>query len=226
MKPVNKFNPFLLILLFQLTYFITYSQINDAGLWLSPSIEKKITSKVSVSINPAFRFNENITELGTFFTDAGLDYKINKRIRVSGNYRIISRRKLDDSYGIRHRFYADLSYRKKIKQFSLTWRLRLLNQYTEILSSERGSVPDYAVRNKLQIKYETDSKYAPFVSGEIWYGINFRENQFRRYRVVGGVEMEINKYNSIALSYIFQRELNAANPEINYISCIGYNYSF
>lgn len=202
------------------------AQVNDAGLWFSTGIEKKLNSRFSVSFNPTLRFNENISELGSAFIDAGTEYKINKRIRVSANYRLSSRKKLDDSYGIRHRFYADFSYRKKLKQITLTYRFRVLTQYTEMLSSEKGNIPQHAIRNKIQLKYETVTRYAPFLSGEIWYGINYRQNQFDRYRLTGGFEFEINKYSSMVLSYIFQREINSENPVTDYITSVGYNYSF
>lgn len=228
MKFLKSF-PFIVNFIFSGILFsprIFFSQVNDAGLWLSAGIEKKINSKVSICLNPTFRFNENITELGSVFADIGSEYKLNKRIRFALNYRFVSRRNIDDSYGLRHRFYADFSYRKKINRISFTYRLRMQNQYTDLLSSEDGRNPDYAIRNKLQLKYETDTKYSPFVSGEIWYGINYEEKLFNRYRLVAGLNYEINKYSSIVLSYIFQREFNTSNPETDYITSIGYNYSF
>ncbi|MFN6037433.1 MAG: DUF2490 domain-containing protein [Bacteroidota bacterium] len=222
---MNRFFSFNLLFLFVFS-LSNKAQVNDAGLWLSAGLEKKINSKFSVSMSPCLRLNENISEVGSYFIDAGSEYKINKHLRTSINYRIISRKNVDDTYGLRHRFYADLSFRKKIKKLTLNYRLRLLNQYTDILSSDDGKIPDYAIRNKFQFKYDTDTKYAPFVSAEIWYRLNNRDKQFSRYRISGGVEVEINKYSSVVLSYIFQRELNASNANTDYITSVGYNYSF
>jgi hypothetical protein len=227
-----KFSSFNFYSKYLLVYFSLFptlflkSQVNDAGLWLSATVEKKINSRFSASFNPALRFNENVTEIGTAFADAGLEYKLNKRIKLSVNYRFISRRKIDNSYGLRHRFYFDFTYRKKIQRFVATYRLRLLEQYTEIYSRETGKIPDYAIRNKLQLRYETDTKYTPFISGELWYSIDYKENLFNQFRLVGGIEYEINKFSSVTLSYIFQKEFNTEDPWTNYITSIGYSFSF
>ncbi|MBC7865547.1 MAG: DUF2490 domain-containing protein [Bacteroidia bacterium] len=218
-----KRNNFLIFFFFPLLFL---GQYNDAGLWLNANVEKKLLKDLSVSFNPTVRFNENVTELGQWFLDQGLSYKLNKRLRVSVNYRYSQKRKLDDTYANRHRFYADLTYKMKLGKIALSYRLRGQDQYAEIYSREKGRTPSMAIRNKLQAKYASDTKFEPFLSAELWYGITNKISQFNNVRVVGGTDYELNKYSSITLSYIFQKEFAVKNPETDFIFSLGYNYSF
>ena len=44
------------LLLFWSTFSV--AQVNDAGLWTSINLEKKITKKIAVDLSQEFRFNE------------------------------------------------------------------------------------------------------------------------------------------------------------------------
>ncbi len=200
------------------------SQVQDANLWLNVSVEKKIIPTLSVSINQEFRLNENITELGTFFTDIGLNYKINKYLRVSASYRFINKRRLDDSYSIRHRYYFDLVVRKKFNPVTLSFRTRFQSQYNDVLSSEDGKIPEYYSRNKLTVKVDAGNHLSPYVYAELFSPLKrpfdiFMDNM--RYCV--GVEYEINRMNTLDVFYIFQKECHVKNPETDHIIGIGYS---
>jgi hypothetical protein len=214
---------------FYLLFFIPLlfsAQFNDAGLWTGLNIERKLTKKLSVNLNPEMRFNENITELGTWFVDGGLSYRVSKNWKVFANYRFAQKRRLDDSYSIRHRYYFDLAYRIKIKKIVVGWRLRFQEQYNDWLTSDDGKIPSQALRNKIQLKYNADGKFQPFVSADVWYSMSYKIKQFDNFRLVGGLDYELNKYSSITLAYLWQREFNVKNPGTDYIVSLGYNYSF
>ena len=201
-----------------------YSQVQDANLWLNVSVEKKIIPTLSVSINQEFRMNENITELGTFFTDVGLNYKINKYLRVSAGYRFSNKRRLDDSYSLRHRYYFDLMVRKKFNPVTLSFRTRFQSQYTDVLSSEDGKIPEYYSRNKLTLKIDAGKNIQPYVYAELFSPLKrpfdiFMDNM--RYCV--GVEYEINRMNSLDVFYMFQKECHVKKPETDHIFGIGYS---
>ena len=104
------------------------AQYNDAGLWTSITAEKKISQSFSASFNETFRFNENITELGNYFSEVGLDRKIVKGLSMGLSYRFINKRELDDSYSPRHRYFFDVSCRKKIADFAISCRTRIQSQ--------------------------------------------------------------------------------------------------
>lgn len=203
-----------------------YCQYNDAGLWLSANLEKKVSPKLSVDLTPALRFNENITELDNAFLDGGVGYKLGKRLRVSANYRWAQRRKTDNTYGVRHRYYFDAVYKKKIADIVLSYRLRFQNQYNEPGRRANGLNPVMALRNKLQLKYDLGKLYTPFISGEVWYEMDYREKQFNQFRIVGGIEYELNKLSGITLAYMLQKEFSVKNPVTDYNIYLSYGYSF
>jgi long-subunit fatty acid transport protein len=218
------------LLFFLFFYFITaslYAQVNDAGLWTSINIDKKISKKFSISLSEEIRFNENISEMGSIFTDAGINYKINKIIRISGNYRFINKRRIDDSYSQRHRYYFDFSIRTKFQYFTLMFRTRYQSQYKDIYSSPDGKVAENYIRNKLTIKYELDKKWSFYGSFEMFSPLRtYDKILFDNLRYNAGIEYSINKMHSIDLSYLIQKEYNVKNPWTDYVICVGYNFSF
>jgi len=214
-------------LLFVFTNLKIQAQVNDAGLWTGINLEKKISKRFSVTLSEELRMNENISEAGSFLTDVGLNYKVNKYIRISGSYRFTNKRQLDDSYSERHRYYFDLNLRTKYSFFTFNLRSRYQSQYKDINSSAGGKIPDHYLRNKLSIKYELNKKIDFFISNEFYTPLRtYDKLLYDNIRYNFGVEYTFNKMHSIDLSYLIQREYNVKNPETDYVICIGYNFNF
>jgi len=224
---INKIKNILLFLFGMLYSLLIFPQVNDAALWLSINAEKKINPLLSVNLSQEFRINENITELGTFFTDAGITYKINKYIRFSANYRFTNKRRFDDSYSKRHRYYFDITVREKTKSFVFQFRTRFQSQYADIYSSADGKIPSYYSRNKFTTKIDLDKKITPYISVELFSPLN-KHKIFKidNARYCGGFEYEINRMHSFDLFYMLQREYNVNNPQTDYILGIEYNIVF
>ncbi|MBK6640071.1 MAG: DUF2490 domain-containing protein [Bacteroidetes bacterium] len=106
------------LLLFGSTFSV--AQVNDAGLWTSINLEKKITKEIAVDLSQEFRFNENISELGSFFTEISAQYKLHKNLSIGAGYRFINKRELDDSYEKRHRMLFDLNTKEKISKIAVS----------------------------------------------------------------------------------------------------------
>lgn len=201
----------------------SYAQMNDAGLWLSLNGEKKITPNLSFALSQEFRMNENVTELGTFFSDAGFTYKLSKTIRASFNYRFANKRNLDDSYSKRHRYYIDLAARKKIKPFVLSFRTRFQSQYADINCSPDGKTPDYYSRNKLSLKFDLDKRYTPYIYTELFFPLFSGEGfYFDNARYCAGIEYQKNRMHTFDIFYMIQQEYNVNDPERDFIIGIGY----
>jgi len=201
------------------------AQLKDAGLWTSVSLEVKVAKKLAAGISQEFRFNENISELGAAFTDLGLGYKINKHFQVSANYRFIQRRRLDDYYSFRHRFYVDIKYSRKVKPFEFSWRGRFQDQYSDIGRADDGGVPEYYLRNKLSAKLDTDKDYTPYISIELFSLLNYpRNNPIDAMRSTAGIEYAFTKHHKIDLYYMIQKDLNIGRPRTDFVIGIGYSY--
>ncbi|MBK7970000.1 MAG: DUF2490 domain-containing protein [Bacteroidetes bacterium] len=96
-----------------------------------------------------FRFNENISELGSFFTEISAQYKLHKNLSIGAGYRFINKRELDDSYEKRHRMLFDLNAREKFWKIAISARARFQSQYSGINTSENGKIPDNYLRNEV-----------------------------------------------------------------------------
>lgn len=203
------------------------AQVNDACLWTSLNIEKKFTPLLSANLNQEFRFNENLSELGAFYTDIGLNYKINKSIRISGNTRFIYNHRLDDSYSKRGRYYFDLSFRQKYKPVIISFRTRFQSQY-KLYAEDDEINPIYCNRNKVTLKFDLDKKISPFLFSEIFVPLNKKINNLMidNIRYAMGIDYKVNRMHSIDLFYMIDKELNQSNPLTNYIIGLSYNFNF
>jgi len=218
---------YLCVLLFTLSTPVVMAQVNDAGLWASVNLEKKFTTKISIHFTEEFRFNENFSELGVFFSELTGEYQFSKMFAVSGGYRFIQRRRVDDSYSNRHRYLFNLNIKNEIGAFRTNFRLRYQSQYANVHSSEDGPVPDNYLRPKLTVKYNLEKKYIPFISGEGFIHLNRADGVlFDAYRLTAGMEYEFTKKSSIELGYMIDREVQVADPLTNYVIVIGWKYIF
>ncbi len=200
-------------------------QVRDAGLWTSASFEVKVAKKLTACIAQELRFNENITELGTAFTEAGLGYKLNKHFQLAVNYRYIQKRRTDNYYSFRHKFYVDVKYEKKIKPFQIQFRSRLQDEYDDIGRASDGGIPIYYSRNKLSISWNLNKLFSPYISVELFSPLNYpRTKVFDNIRTMAGVDYEISKHQKIDLFYMIQKEVNVSNPGTDFIVGLGYAY--
>lgn len=213
-----------------------YAQVNDAGLWTSVTLEKKLTQRFSVTISEEARFVENISELGQYFTEAGLAYRFGKNegIRLSTNYRYSNRRRVDDSFSSRHRYNVDLAFRKAFGPIVPIFRTRFQSQYTDYNTSETGKLPQNYSRNKLTLKYDPGKRYEPFISAELFTplalkgGLSnaFDNLNYDNMRFAAGLDFEFNERSILNVAYIHDREFNVVNPQRNWITAIGFTYAF
>ncbi|MDD5571339.1 MAG: DUF2490 domain-containing protein [Bacteroidales bacterium] len=217
---------YLLILLFPA--FISgksTAQSNDAQLWTSLTVEKKLSQTISVNFSEELRLCNNISEIDQFFSDAGIDYKISKPWHISANYRFTNKMQINNTFSKRHRYYFDLSYRNKINNLSFNIRTRFQSQYADVSSSETGKIPEYYSRNKLTLKLDLNKKYTPYISAEMFFQLNNPEgNNIDNMRYTAGIEYEFNKKSSLDIFYMIQQEYNVTNPETDFVIGVGYGF--
>jgi hypothetical protein len=223
---MNKLLKGFIFLFLAFSRMISWSQENDAGLWLGLNLEKKITPSLSFTFSEEVRMYENITEVGIIFSDIGLAYKFGTRFRISANYRFINKKRLDDSYDNRQRYYFDFIYREKTPPFILLFRARFQYQYTDIFSSAEGKVPDYYLRTKLTLKLDFFKRIKPYVYTESFFKLGNPDGiLFEGIRYCAGIEYSFNRLHMVDLFYMIQKEYNVNNPETDFIVGIGYYFT-
>ncbi|HLG35920.1 MAG TPA: DUF2490 domain-containing protein [Bacteroidia bacterium] len=221
--------PFYLSLFFFLGFLSPlHAQYDDAGLWTTINIEKKLKNNFRIFLTEEFRLRENFSEINLFYTDVGVGYRPYSFLKLDLSYRMTEKKLITDFYSIRHRLMLDITLKKKYGNFDLAYRHRLQREVRNINSSENGRNPEWYSRNKFTAKYDTDKKYTPYVSCEFRYQIDDPRNMesdqtWHRARFVAGLEYELNKKNTFGLYYLIQHEWNVSLPEKLYI--IGLEYS-
>lgn len=219
---------YLVTFIFLIAFVFGKAQVKDAGLWATIDVEKAFTQKFSGFVTEELRFNENITELGTFFTEVGGNYKIRPALAFTAAYRYINKRNLDDSYSARHRFHLDLDYKFDIRSLTIGLRGKFQSQFSdELFTTTEQLIPGNYARGKISVKYNLEKRYKPFISTEIFYQLNNPEgNEIDNIRYTGGIDYELNKISSFKLYYLFQKEMNVKNPRTDYVTGIEYDLSF
>lgn len=219
--------PFFKFLFFYLCMLpFAQAQVNDAGMWLTLSAEKKLNKKFKLGLTQEIRLRENYTMIGTILTDVSLTYKLNKSFAVSGNYRLAFKQTLNLEYMPRHRFYGDFTYRQKHNKLTVSLRSRVQNQARYLSFGDELDVNRIYWRNKLTAKYDV-KKYTPYLSFEVYYPMNKPSgNHVDGVRLAAGTDYNISKRKTITGYFLIDKEVQVANPLTSYIIGVEYNYSF
>ena len=222
-KPPGYFLFFLLILVGN----SLHAQVNDAQLWLSVNLEKKITPALAIGFSQELRLNENMTEAGTIFSDLGLSYRFNKRFKAGASYRFTLKRQLDDTYERKNSWYLEGFYREKLSPVSMVLRLRYQSRYAEASTSEKAGIPENHLRTKLTIKYDLKKKFEPYLYGEAFFQTCTTASQsFDQLRLCAGIEYSFNRKHMIDLHYLFCKEYHVKHPETDYVVGVSYYFTF
>ena len=201
--------------------------MSDLEMWNNFAISKKIGDRWKVSLEEELRFTKDISRFDMFFTDLGLDYKINKHFSAGVNYRFYQNKDNDGIFKSQHRLSAGVSYKQKIKRFTLGYRLQFQNKDEEFLSVNSGNNVAN-LRNKISVDYNIKNfKLEPYFQAEL-----FRKYEkdvdpvFNKVRWTLGASYPITKKSDIDLFYRIDNELNITYPKNTYILGLGYKISF
>ena len=193
---------------------------DGTGLRTGITAKKDISARWKAEVQLQTRFNSNISFLQTYLAEAGVSYEIIKGMEASAFYRYAYRRKnTEKDFKERHRFYADLSYGRKIHKVKLEYRLRYQHQYKDNDSGEAEFDESY-LRNKLEAKYAGKGKFRPYVSADLFYRVGSGIDQVRPK---AGVDFRFNKKNILDISIFKDIDLTGTNT---YGPVIGLNYTY
>jgi predicted porin len=201
---------------------------DDAALWASITLEKKISKEMDLYLSQKSRINNNISHYGLGYIALGASYELNKHVKVTGEYRFAKKSRLDDSYDNRHRGSVALTLKQKMGSFTFLYRNLVLAQYKDIYSRENGTVPSWYERNKLTVKYELNKRIDFYVSEELYLPFyQAKSKGLDRSRTLAGAMYNLDKRSVIELYFGFQRELNAFGPtHRDYIYGVSYTHQF
>ena len=213
----------IVILVILFSAFTVSAQVNDFMVWQGLTIEKSLNKTNSFAVSEGLRLNENVTIPYKFLLEAGWNHRFSKTLKTALVYRFIANNPFDN-LELAHRFYADISLRKKIGHWQFGWRIRMQSSY---YTTANETSFDYKVmnRHKLSLQYKRKklpftpfAEYECFVPVALFPTVSVNEN---RYGI--GIAYKINKRQRFAIRYRLFQPLTKKVPEYNYV--VGVKWS-
>lgn len=230
-----KFNQtYIILIAFLLFGTFGFSQnegTEDLESWTAINLKYKLNKKWTFNLEGQLRLKEDVSEVSEYFSEFGVSYSIFKGFKLGTGFRYI--RENDNvgkvqGYENHFRFNIDASYKHKINDFSLKYRLRYQNKNELEISASEGDYAKQNLRFKTALEYNINKwKLDPKVSVEIFNRFEKgEENRFSKYRLTIGTEYDIKKMGTIGLFYRLEKELNETLPETTNIIGFKYTYTF
>lgn len=200
---------------------------NDMENAFSAEISKKITSKLTASLEEEFRLCDNFGRIDRFSTTLELSYKVCNFLKGGGAYNLINYNHPTKDWEIRHRYYFFLTGSYKLQRFSFSLRERFQSTYRAgVKETAKRANPKLYLRSRLKVEYDIRrSRFEPYASVE-WYNTlnDPRGNSMDRLKYLIGCGYKFNKRNALQLYY---RYVNFTDDdESNNKQMIGVGYTF
>ena len=141
----------------------------DLEMWNNFAISKKIRRSVeSLFGGRTAVYRRNISRFDIFFTDLGMDFKINKHFSAGLNYRFYQNKNNDGDFMTQHRFSARYKFKQTFDRFTFVYRLQFQNKDEDFLSvSSENNVSN--LRNKISVDYDIKNfKLEPYFQAELF----------------------------------------------------------
>ena len=221
----NRYWAFALLVFFLFAGFekIVSGQDSDFMTWTSVKIQTKIVPKLSFDLTQEFRLENNSTQWDEIFTNLNLAYSPFKFFEVEGSWRFIQHRKKNGDWIPLNRFHFDLKFGVDIKRFRPVYRFRFVRYPT---FSNDTKIEVSILRHRLELNYDIRNlRLDPYVSIELFHAIEDDGNdEIIGIRYKMGADYRINKYHRIGISFRYDQEFNAKNPETHYILGLDYRW--
>lgn len=213
------------LLILSLFIFISKIQFSQDyqgfGLWNSISVEKKVAKGITSKFTEALRLKDNASRVNLFYSEVGLEYKLMKGVKTSLTYRITQRLEDENYFSYRHRINWDISAKKGFGSFQIQYRHRLQAELKKYYSSKYGKLPFYDSRHKMELKYELNKRFEPYVSTELFIQLKdpkymYGNLMWNRLRYQAGLDINFGSRKKLGLFYMIQNEFNIPEAKDSY----------
>ena len=205
---------------------IIRGQENDFKLWTDIELEKEIGKKFEMELSFSNRLHENATRREETHTSLSFDYS-KKWFSAGIIYRVFNESDPERGYDLGHRVTFELGLDKDLDRFKFSTRNRYQAEYTNVNSSAKGKIPKSHYRNRIKIDYNVKSiPIEPYFFYEFYYRLNsYAPKEIDKYRFSGGLDIKLNKHNSVNLGYINQYYISNETIRRDHIVEIKYSFS-
>ena len=202
----------------------------DAGSWNTFAVSYGLNKNFALLFTEELRLRENYSRLNLFYTNLGVEFKMNRYFKTSLVYRWIDKYQDEDVFSFRHRIMWDATVKFPYKKFTLAYRHRLQIEARNLQSSESGFMPETYSRNKFELSYDINDRLGTYISAELRYQFHDPRNiesegTWHRSRFQGGFDYELSASSKCGIYYLIQREYNVSTPENLYITGLEYSLS-
>lgn len=204
----------------------------DFATDINVSAKKDITKKLNAEIGGGIRFKNNTSELDRLSAEGGISFAaIKKWLDLEANYVFLAdwNGQEDQYYSYRHRYSlgADV-YHKVSKRLTMDFRAKWQSTFrVENMKTYKWNPKDY-IRLKLGGDYKIKGlPLLPHASVESFLTTNNPDGNVMddlRYNL--GVKYNLNKKNTLDLSFQIDDEMNVSKPKDRFMLCLGYKYKF
>lgn len=177
---------------------------NSYESWTKVVLEKKLPHSVKLEFSQGIRFKDYISEVNQAFFEFSFSYKNSRGLKFNFPIRYsIYKDK------IKHRASLVTSYQHNFNQLSVKYIFKFYRLYQngEMTGEDEIKLGDI-FRNKVHLKYKTDSFYNPFISSELLFLFQSSNNFLEQYRISSGIEIDLPKKNSMVIFLTFKKENN------------------
>lgn len=194
-------------------------------VWNEAGVSYKFDKKQSFAFDLTTRHTAG--GLQTIFPQVSYKYKVNKNIRPSIDYRLISDRNQEGNMTLQHRLNANLQFNQELERLQLGLRLRYqysTNRLADNFEPEFGQ----ALRIKPSLAYDlSNTDLEPQVSMEFFTGpmegqVGFHMN---RIRWSIGLGYTFEGPHTVEIAYLYDQRINSPSALNRAILNFSYGYS-
>ena len=194
------------LLLISSCFVFSQDMSQDFGTWTKIKSDFKINKKTSFTNKTELRTLDNSSQISQFYTQFSFNKKLNEKLSTSFAMRIRLLNK-EYSYLLANRFHNDLTFKHKISDLYIYFRLR-----TQINFNLNNSNEFYE-RTRLKLKYKINKKIAFYTYQELYFLLSPSERYFYDKTRFGiGIQYELNKKTDLEIKYLKINDINVENP--------------
>jgi hypothetical protein len=195
-------------LLFVFGFWRSQTNSDDAQLWLSLKLEKRITDHFGVFLNLKGRAVNNAMVPGRGAADLELFYKFSKNIKIQGGYVYVQKLRQNGTYRTLHQLRASVILKKDVRRWSFIYRNMLQARTRSFMEASDNYNFYYYDRNKLTLKYELNKRFSLYGAEEVYIPLNNPQVKgLSRSRSFLGTLMNVTKRQQLELYFMYQVQL-------------------
>ena len=179
------------------------------GEWLGAEIEFDLPKKFSLETSVEARaLNTDGIFVYKYFTQLGLNYKVNKRFDLAFKYRFTWRLEENLHFYYRNKMMLDLKFDYPVQRFKFDYRARFQRITKTYINSDFDVIPTVHFRNKFELSYDIPKNpITPGASFEFFLPLNgYKQKTIDEFRIAAEVKYPLKKKQSITGGIMYVHE--------------------